>query len=192
MQEKKNPVKLPTLLTKAKKLLKTQTLMKSHAIEDSVKDGREWFYGFSERMEKQHGIRLCLRNSAPIENVRIPNWRWEHAYEFYDSLWGSSTRTGLSSLRFHEGAKFIVNFDETPIPAEGIFRGSRIIVVRGERKEYRIDGNSSVKHITVVAAVTADGEPLPPILVFANTGVTAKLFAGALSKKVGEDVRLHQ
>lgn len=123
--------------------------------------GEDWYYLFMRRHPE-----LSLKKPEHLQKLRKDARKPEIVYDFFDSL-----KRVIDENNLGDKGSFIFNADES-----GFNNDPYRIKAIGEKGKTlcRISGGSGRESTTVLACISADGEALPPLIVFKGAGVQAR------------------
>jgi len=139
--------------------------------KDAKKAGRDWLAGFMKR----HPM-ISIRNPEPTSMGRAVSFNKASVDRFF-AMYKNELDKG------HYTAKQIWNVDETGITA--VHKPGKILAKRGTKQVGKITSGEKGVTTTVICAVSACGNYLPPMLIFKRKRFTNLLLKGAPQGSIG-------
>ncbi|KAF0715652.1 Aste57867_3279 [Aphanomyces stellatus] len=164
-------------------IIKASTIVAYHA-GVSCTVGRGWYARFAKRHHELAPRVAKNLNLVILSSVTARNAVTEDSITrfFFDLVKGC--------LGFRCTVADVYNVDETSFKTKG--KNKKVVAIRGSKSVWRTDQNESY-HLTVVAAVAADGTPVPPafILTGASCAATEWFTCDALLPAAGGPNKRH-
>ncbi|XP_033225515.1 uncharacterized protein LOC117178270 [Belonocnema kinseyi] len=137
------------------------------------KAGKNWFYGFMRR----HSDKLSLRKPTGTSFARAYDFTRLNVETFYDNLENVYEKHRFTPDR-------ILNVDETEIAIVQT-KTPKILTLKDKRQIGALTVPERGKLMTVVIAMTAAGQFVPPLMIFPHKLMNPQLMRGAPAGAIG-------
>lgn len=129
--------------------------------------GNDWYYGFMKRHPT-----LSFKKPEHLQKSRFDARKPAIIFNFYEDL---EEVLNKYEITYPEKSCFVFNCDET-----GFCTDPRRLKAIGEKGVplSRVSGGSGRESISVLATVSADGQCLPPLIIFKGVAVQARWTTG--------------